>query len=284
MVEMAPQEVAGHYLRGFAGDSFNTAVYLARAGLYTRYLTRLGDDPGSRQIIRLMEAERIDTSLIELDPGRAAGLYLIDNDVDGERHFSYYRDHSPARQTFASSVNLLTDVFYFTGISLAVMRSGLDHLCQLLDTLHSAGTTIVFDPNYRPGLWQDLAQAQQGYRAVLPFCHTLLPTLDDDRLLWGVDCESDSIGFYRQQGADEIIVKGDNLICHSWNMSGESHRASERVAAIDTTGAGDAFNAGFLASRLEGKALATSLEAGQTLAAQVVQHRGAILPRSNNQL
>ena len=278
MLEFAPTGCENHYQRAYAGDSFNTAVYLARAGIPTRYLTRLGDDEASARAIRVMQAEGIDSTLIERDRGGRIGLYLIDNDETGERTFTYYRDSSPARKLFDEPVTLQADVFYFTGITVAVTRSGLANLLELLADLQALDCQISFDPNYRPGLWADLEQARSTCSAVLPYCDLVLPTQDDDLALWGLTSADESIDFYRDLGASEVVVKGRDLEVAAWSGQGTARRKAEATAAVDTTGAGDAFNAGYLASRLTGAGLEQALANAQQLAGQVVRHHGAIVP------
>lgn len=278
MVEFAPTDRPDTYRRSFAGDSFNTAVYLARAGVSTRYLTRLGDDAGSAAALEAMRDEHIDCSLVARDSGANIGLYLIDNDDAGERSFSYYRDSSPARRLFDAPLEIQTATFYFTGITLAITGSGRANLLALLESLKGAGTQIVFDPNHRPQLWPDADEARRACLSVLPFCDLLLPTQDDDAQLWGHKTAAASIDFYRGQGAGEVVVKGADLRVVAWCDGDEAARQAEPVPALDTTGAGDAFNAAYLARRLAGADLASALACGQALAAQVVRHRGAILP------
>lgn len=280
MLEMAATGAAGQYSRGVAGDSSNTAVYLARAGLPVSYLTRLGDDRYSAEIIEALRAEQIDDRLVTTCPGRQPGLYLIDNDpVAGERSFSYWREHSPARELFSAPLALDdVDVFYFTGITLAVTRADHDRLLTTLHALHEQGCRILFDPNYRPALWANVEQAREHCRAVLPLCDTVLPTLDDDRLLWSLDSAADSAAFYRDLGVEEVVVKGDELNTLVINTNQRFEQQATPVRAVDTSGAGDAFNAGYLAARLKGDDVPTAVTQAQALAARVVQHRGAILP------
>lgn len=279
MVELAAGESAGQYLRGVAGDSYNTAIYLARAGLSVRYLTRLGDDPLSDNIIGRLQAAGIATDLVGRSNGRRPGLYLIDNDADGERHFHYWRGEAPARELFDKPLAIPElDVFYFTGITLAVTRSGLDNLVALLRNLRATGCSVVFDPNYRPALWLDREEARRHYEAILPLCDTLLPTLEDDTALWDIDSVEASHALYARHGAGEIVIKGPQLTAYAYSEEGETQRKAQPVAALDTTGAGDSFNAGYLAARLDGKDMNTALQCAQQLAAQVVQQPGAILP------
>src|SRR5438874_12313443 len=95
MVELSEQP-DGSLSRGFGGDTLNTAVYLARLGVAVDYVTALGDDPWSGEMLAAWHAEGIGTGLIVRVPGRLPGLYLISTDADGQRRFSYWRHSSPA--------------------------------------------------------------------------------------------------------------------------------------------------------------------------------------------
>jgi 2-dehydro-3-deoxygluconokinase len=280
MVELAGEARAGIYRQGLGGDTFNTAVYMARAGLEVDYITRLGDDRFSESILALLQCEGIGTANIARIAGRQPGLYLIDNDTNGERHFRYWREHSPARELFDRPLNVGDcQVFYFTGITLAVTRSGAAGLQALLAQLREQNTRVVFDPNYRPHLWDTKSQAQEHYRQVLPYCDTVLPTLDDESALWDIATAADCARMYRDFGATEIVIKTPDLSAHVFSDGQQVQRQAQAVAAVDTTGAGDSFNAAYLAARLRGASFALALAAAQQLAADVVQHRGALLPR-----
>src|SRR2546423_15587889 len=99
MVELA-RGADNRYGLTFGGDTFNTAVYLARAGIPAAYATALGDDPYSGALMSLAAAESVNADLIVRVPGRMPGLYLIETDAKGERKFFYWRDTSPARELF----------------------------------------------------------------------------------------------------------------------------------------------------------------------------------------
>lgn len=281
MVELASAGANNSYHQGFAGDTYNTAIYLARAGQRVDYLTRLGDDRFSDAIVRQLEEEGVGTAAVLRIAGRKPGLYLIGNDAQGEREFYYWRESSPAREIFEQPLTPPScQVFYFTGITLAVTRNGIENLKELLGRLKQQGATIAFDPNYRPALWDSHAQARDYYREILPYCSMVFPTLDDECALWGIDTPQESASMYMGRGASEIAVKGADLVAHAFCEEQIVQRKAEMVRAIDTTGAGDSFNAAYLAARLQGASLESALAAGQQLAAKVVQHRGALLPRA----
>ena len=280
MVELASTGTSGAYHQGFAGDTYNTAIYLARAGLGVDYLTRLGDDRFSDAIVKELGVEGIGADAVQRIPGRQPGLYLIRNDAQGEREFHYWRDNSPARELFGQPLTPpLCQAFYFSGVTLAVTRNGIENLKGLLLRLKQQGAAIVFDPNYRPTLWDSDAQARDYCRQVLPYCSMVLPTQDDECALWGIGSPQESASMYMEFGASEVVVKGADLVAYAFCDTEVVKRQAEVVRAIDTTGAGDSFNAAYLAARLQGATLDLALAAGQQLAAKVVQHRGALLPR-----
>ena len=112
----------------FAGDTYNTAVYLARLGHQVAYATVLGaEDPFSRGIEAGMAAEGIDTGLMARAEGRVPGLYAIERDAGGERRFFYWRGEAPVRQ-FAeladqealAAAAKAADLTYYSAITLAV--------------------------------------------------------------------------------------------------------------------------------------------------------------------
>src|SRR5215475_8915413 len=90
----------GRFAMACGGDTFNTAVYLARAGIGVAFASAVGDDPYSESIMAQAAAEGVHTELMLRVPGRLPGLYLIESDPTGERRFQYWRDTSPARELF----------------------------------------------------------------------------------------------------------------------------------------------------------------------------------------
>lgn len=273
-----------HWQQSFAGDTYNTAVYLARGGLRTGYMTFLGDDEFSTRLMQQMAQESINTEAVHMLSGRTMGLYSISNDASGERSFSYWRGQSPARNmfdSFSKSQSVLPGCkyFYFSGITVAVIAdTGFDNFVSCLELLRDKGAMIVFDPNYRPRLWGSVVDTRSSYESVLPLCDIVLPTFEDEAALWGFTRLEECIDFYRQYNLQELVLKAPDLSCHT--MTGNDYQIfpTEPVEAVDTTGAGDAFNGGYLASRLQNSSVEQAVSSGQVLAAKVVQHRGAILP------
>jgi 2-dehydro-3-deoxygluconokinase len=288
MVELA-RGGDGRYGLAFGGDTFNTSVYLARAGLDVAYATALGDDDYSTRIIEMAIAESIDADLILRAAGRVPGLYLIETDEAGERQFQYWRDTSPARDLFelpAWSVvaeSLLTArMIYFSGVTLSLYsNTGIGRFLAVLELARERGAKVVFDSNYRPRGWRgDIARARTVYLEALKRVDVALPSFDDEAAMWGDASPEASVHRLHAFGIGEIVVKNaakDALVAIKDER--EWVPVPHLVEPVDTTAAGDSFNAGYLAARLKGEAPAAAAKAAHELAGQVVRHRGAIVPR-----
>lgn len=294
MVELAPfptQEATGREVMAlsYAGDTYNTSVYMARLGLQTDYVTNLGDDPYSAQILERMASENIGTGLIGRLQGRAPGLYIIRNTPDGEREFFYWRKEAPARELFStadSAARLTTklancDCVYLSGITLAIIgEKSRAILLQSLTELRSKGVKVAFDSNYRPRLWGDKAEAQTAMLEVLQQTDIALLTLDDEGLLWGDESVQGCVERYKNTAVGELVLKrgADDAIIIS--AEGEVRVPVPPVKNIvDTTGAGDTFNAGYLAARLTGKSAADSAKQGIRCAGIIIRHRGGVIDK-----
>lgn len=294
MVELSPfpsVEYAGRDLMtlSYAGDTYNTAVYMARLGLDTHYVTQLGEDFHSQQLLQRMADEKIHTSLIKQIPGRNPGLYMIRNTPDGEREFSYWRKEAPARELFSTleMANGLGEglkefsCVYLSGITLAIIgESSRQHLYPVLQKLRAQGVMIAFDSNYRPRLWRDVTEAQNAMRDIMQYTDIALLTLDDEKLLWGDDSIAGCKERYAQFPLRELVLKrgADDAVIIS---SGTEFRVPVPPVrnVVDTTGAGDTFNAGYLAGRLMGKSIEESARQGIRCAGIIIQHRGAIIDK-----
>jgi 2-dehydro-3-deoxygluconokinase len=276
----------------FGGDTLNTAVYMARlldpAIASVAYVTGLGVDGMSAEMLAAWEREGIDTACVQRLPDRLPGIYMIETDPDGERRFHYWRRDSAARHWLHAPdagrvlVQLAcARMVYLSGISLAILApADRELLIAALAQCRAAGGSVVFDNNYRPRLWEDAATARAVYDRVLGHADIALLTLDDEVALYGAADAHGVIERARALGVGEVVVKCGGAPCVVWH-DGRAHEvAPEPVRdVIDTTAAGDSFGAAYMAARLSGKGPDAAARAGHRLAGTVIRHRGAIIPR-----
>ena len=290
MIELARGN-DGRYGLSCGGDTFNTAIYLARAGIDVTYATALGDDRYSDRVLALAAAEGIGTDLVLRVPGRVPGLYLVEADEAGERSFSYWRDTAPARDLFElpdwgriGEGLMAARMIYFSGITLSLYsNNGLGRFIAILELARKNGAKIVFDGNFRPKGWKgDLGRTRTVYIEALKRVDIALPTYDDEAVLWGDPSPEATVERLQAFGIGEIAVKNGR---HSALVASEGNRefvpVMEVVEPLDTTAAGDSFNAAYLAARLCGDTPTAAASAGHRLAAQKIRHRGAIMPRTS---
>lgn len=285
MVELRP---AGEdlYRRGFAGDVYNTAVYLKRSApkLDVQFATVTGADPLSKAMRRAWAAEGVGDQLAQADPGGRPGLYMIELDARGERSFRYWRGESAARnwaRTLASRIRNGTfdgaGLVYLSGISLAILTPEDRELAlELVRELKSRVGLIAFDPNLRPALWGELSKARAAFEIMAPLADILLPSRQDLEQLFG---DSDIEWMARRLsslGAAEFAITAEADGCLVYRGRSEWIAAPRVEQVVDTSGAGDSFNGAYLAARLAGKSPGDAARAGLALAAYVVTQPGAI--------
>jgi 2-dehydro-3-deoxygluconokinase len=278
---------AGLYSRGFGGDTLNTAVYLARLGVDVDYITALGDDSLSDEMIAGWSAEGVGTGRVARLPGKLPGIYLIETDARGERRFYHWRESAAARQLMdlpetESILGSLAsyDIVYLSAITLSILgEAGRSRLIAALRQARERGARIAFDTNFRARGWPDLEVARKVFRdafeaadIVLASTEDLLPLYPgetDDRLIARIPCK-------------EIVLKlaePKSIVCVE-GLLREVKADPVTKPVIDTTAAGDSFAAAYIAARLGGAGPVQSARAGHHLAGVVVCYPGAIIPRS----
>jgi 2-dehydro-3-deoxygluconokinase len=288
MIELARVPGAGDWRMGFAGDTANVAIYAARAGVAVAYLSAVGADPYSVELRTFLKKEGVDCSLLLTHPARVPGLYAIRTDDRGERSFTYWREQSAARDFFALpgapaalAAAGRARMLYLSGITLSLFdEAGRAQVTALAEAVRAGGGEVVFDGNYRPRGWTDPAAARAAFAAIAPYCSIVLPTFEDEVALYRDDDPLDTAERWHLAGAPVVVVKmGDAGVLLS--QTGEPPRlipCPERKSPRDTTGAGDSFNAAFLAAILTGADPESAVCAGHRLAGEVVMHAGAIIP------
>ncbi|MDE3736546.1 sugar kinase [Pseudomonas resinovorans] len=286
MVELSGQPLQ----RRYGGDTLNTALYMARllAGSRARvhYISALGDDRLSDELIHQWQCEGIETVRVTRLPGTLPGLYLVDVDPQGERSFLYWRDTSAARQYFAMETDFSawldrgrTDALYLSGVSLALLPA--NRRLALLDALEgfvAEGGRLWFDNNFRPALWS-AQDARAAHERVLAMAEIALLTLDDEHQLYGQHTAEEAARRTVALGCTEVVIKQGAQPCLIATAQREIDVPAQAPGkVVDSCAAGDAFAAAYLASRIQGLSAHEAAANGHCLAATVIGHPGAIIP------
>jgi 2-dehydro-3-deoxygluconokinase len=280
MVELAPMP-GGGFAMGFAGDVFNTAWYLKQTVGYqvaVDFVSAVGTDDLSQQMVDFIGAAGVGTGHIVRLAGATVGLYMIR--LDGaERHFTYWRGQSAARAMMSDPARILSaigdaDMVYLSGITLAILppadRTGL------LSALRQSGVPVAFDPNLRPVLWPDLASMCAAVTEAAGLAQIVLPSFEDEARFFG---DADPAATVRRYGQGRtVLVKngaGDMLLSVNGGTTRLAPARPDRI--VDTTAAGDSFNAGFLGALLTGASAKDAAHKGATRAARVIGAPGALV-------
>jgi 2-dehydro-3-deoxygluconokinase len=232
-----------------------------------------------------MDAEEIDYFCTSQSETKTNGLYLISTDESGEPHYSFWRNDSAAKQTLQvldvkkiEGYIASSKYFHFSAIAFSILNKS-EILISLLQKLHGE-TIITFDTNFRKSLWNDVSALQNFIEHSAGFIEILFVSDSDDENIYGKRKAEEAVNYYAnlgyktviyRQGADDVVVKtADNFF---------SVPTFKNIKVVDTTAAGDAFNAGFISGMINGRTLEDSVQLGNGCAAIVIGERGALVDR-----
>ncbi|MBR1190629.1 sugar kinase [Bradyrhizobium sp. AUGA SZCCT0160] len=286
MVELK-QAKGGLFSRGYGGDTLNTAVYLARLGAGTDYITALGDDTLSDEMIAGWAAEGVGTTRVSQLPGKLPGLYMIQTDDKGERRFFHWRESAAARSLMdlPETADILEslasyDIVYLSAITLSLYNdAGRGRLFSGIKRARESGARFAFDTNFRARGWPDLEIARTVYQDAFDLADIVLASSEDLLPLYPGETNEDLLA--RIPGGEVVLKLSEPASI--LRLDGVLHRTRAEPLTkpvVDTTAAGDSFAAAYIAARLAGAGPVEAARAGHRLAGVVVCHPGAIIPRN----
>lgn len=261
-----------------AGAESNTAIGLSRMGHSTAFISRIGTDSLGQFLLRSIRAEGIDTSMVNQDPEHPTGIMVKEPRLHAETVVYYYRTDSAASHMSCEDIPeqeiAKAKILHFTGITPILSASCRQMTYRAMEIAAAHHCAVSFDPNIRLKLWKD-----QDYTALMRDCIScatyLLAGLDECRILYHTD-EVERI-------ADQAFAAG-RLEClalkdgsrGAWicDRQGIHKVAPADCMCVDPVGAGDAFNAGFLAGILDGKSYIDSGALGALCGARATEAYG----------
>ena len=267
------------YLEGHGGDTSNAAIAAARSDASVGYITAIGTDAAGQSFLDLWAREGVDTATVIRRADASTGIYLVTHGAEGHA-FTFYRDNSAAARFSPAEVPEVAigtaRILHVSGISQAISTSACDAVFHAIHTARAAGTLISYDTNLRLRLWP-AARAAAIIHAALALSDIALPSLDDARILTGLDTPDAIADFYLNLCPTVLLKLGaQGALCAT-----RTHRTlipAHPVTPRDATGAGDCFAGAFLARHLAGDSLEDATHYANTAAALSTTGFGAVAP------
>ncbi|MGB9359875.1 MAG: sugar kinase [Acidimicrobiia bacterium] len=270
MVSFVETDDPRHFAAIAAGAESNVAIGMARLGLRTRWVSRIGDDPLGRFVEEFVASSGVDVSVIR-DPERVTGV-MIKHPSGPEKISSYYRSESAARLLDPDDLHRAgsAPLIHVTGITPALSQSALGLVQAVVDRAAGLDSTVSFDFNYRAKLWPD---AETAATVLLPLARDADVVFigdDEARLLFGSTSPPALADLILRRTDQELVLKRGSGEASVVTVDGESSVPTLPTTVIDVTGAGDAFAAGYLAAGFFGWPTDARLRLGHFMAARVV--------------
>lgn len=273
-----PLRSAVAFRRSIAGAESNVAIGLARLGRAVRWIGVIGDDPLGDAVEALVRGEGVDVSYVRRDVA-PTGVLVRDAPRGLPVQVVYHRRHAAGAHLGPTDVPDAAVVgarmVHLTGITPALSASCAAAVEALARRGRAAGAEVVFDPNHRAKLWSP-QEARRSLDELSRLSDVVLVGMDEGVMLTGADSVEDLAGWFLQRGVTLVVVK--HGAAGAWATDGATtwETAGRPVRSVDVVGAGDAFAAAFLATRLDGGGVERCLLAGNAAGALAVQVYGDI--------
>ena len=280
LVEFNQTKGTDTYLRGHGGDTSNAAIAAARQGARVGYFTALGADPFGESFMQLWGREGVDASAVIRSDAAPTAIYFVTHSERGHE-FTYFRAGSAASRLTPADVpkDYLAGakIVHASGISLAISASACDLVFAAFAHARASGVKVSFDTNLRLKLWP-LDRARAVMHAIAAQADYLFPSIDEAKLLTGLDDENAVADFYLRLGAKAVALKLGPAGALVATAAARHRVAGLKVDAVDATGAGDAFVGAFLARVLAGDSPADAARYANAAAALSTTGYGAVAP------
>ena len=285
MIELSPAN-QNSYILGYAGDTANAAIYLSRLGASASYITSTGNDILSKSMIKSLQKENINISNIHINKKKSLGLYLIDNKINGERNFFYWRKNSAAKTFFENiDINILIkkiikfDAIYFSGITLSIYNSkNINIFYKVLTLAKKNGVKLYFDFNIRLNNWKSKEIANKLVLKFSKISNIIFITKEDLKNLGIRSYTKFILSNYKKK---IVIFRSGNGKVVIYNKKFTYFSLSFEKKVKDTTGCGDAFNACFLYNYYKNNEIKKCLNFAHKLGKDVAKTKGAIIKKEN---
>ncbi|MGR3764122.1 sugar kinase [Rossellomorea sp. NS-SX7] len=274
-----PMRFVSSFERKIGGAELNFAIGCARLGLKTGWVSRLGNDEFGRHIFNTVRGEGVDVSQVEMADGYPTSLNFKEIMGDGSVRTFYYRDRSPTttltKETLNDEFLKNTKILHITGVFPAVDKTkNIELIRHAITEAKKHGVMISCDPNIRLKLWSE-DEARDVLRSFLPYVDILLTGVEEAQLLFGTTDPHEIIEHCKAFGISHLAIKQgeEGSVGYSAGEYVEAP-AVKAKKVVDTVGAGDGFDAGFIYGVLQEWPLEKSLHFANIIGSMVVSVTG----------
>ncbi|NLF82577.1 MAG: sugar kinase [Candidatus Gastranaerophilales bacterium] len=254
---------ANNFCKCYGGDVLNTAIVAARLGARVGYITKVGNDYFKDYLLDSWLSENLDISNVKI-VDNYNGLYIVSREPDGKKEIMYYRKKSAAStlsvDDIPEDVIERASIVYTTGITQSLSASARCAVKKAFSIAGEKECMVAYDPNYRSRIW-DVEEAREALEEVIEYIDIImLSNVHDAEKLIDINSPDKIIKYFWDRGVQMVAVKMGELGC-AIGYKGEIITIPHRdVEVVDSTGAGDTFNGGFLYGVAKGY---TPFEAGK---------------------
>ena len=266
------------YERKIGGAELNFAIGCARLGLQTGFISRIGNDEFGRHILNFIRGEGVDTSEIKFVEGFPTSINFKEILEDGSGRTFYYRDRSPTEVISEEDIDedyiRHAKVLHLSGVFAAISPKNITLLEQAAKIAKKHNVKVSLDPNIRVKLWS-IDKAREGLFKLLSYVDFVFSGEQEAEWLFGKKSIKQYIEMFKSYGVEHIVIKrGEEGSIGYYNGKVIEALAKKPKKVVDTVGAGDGFNVGYIYSYLKGKGLKESLDFANTIGSMVVSVSG----------
>ena len=274
-----PMKYVNTFERKVGGAELNFAIGCARLGLQTGWVSRLGNDEFGKYILNFVRGEGIDTGEVKLVDGYPTSLYFKEILEDGSGRSFYYRSNSPTDTLTEETLNeeyiKNAKVLHITGVFIAVNKDkNIGLIKKAAKIAKENGVLVSMDPNIRLRLWTK-EEVKAAIHELLPYVDILLTGDEEADILFDTMETDKIIEEAKKLGISYVAIKqGENgaVGYHDGEFIDAPPVKAKKV--VDTVGAGDGFDAGFVYGILNGWSLDKTLTFATTIGSMVVSVTG----------
>lgn len=254
------------------GCASNTGLAIAKLGLPTTVIGRVGNDVFGDFVIQELQKHGVDTRGIQRSTTTGTSSTMVMVHPDGERSFIHFMGTNAEFSPDDIDWSLVQEcqVFHLAGIFLTPRMDGLPAM-EVLQQARKRGLTTTLDVT-----WDSSGRWMSVLRPCLPYVDYFLPNFGEASSLAGGKTEPDAIAeLFLEAGVGTAVIKMAGEGCYVKNRETAFHLPAYSVEVVDMLGAGDCFCAGFTVGLALGWDLYTTARLANAVGALCVTQLGA---------